>query len=288
MSLSPSERIRSITEISRILGRESWSLIDLTLRQFGIRNSETWHNDDHSAYITAMIQDAIDDKLFELGVHVGIQSDRASLSGIQPPFWRKGMFKLFVSHISCEKKFAGQLQESLLPYGVSCFIAHKDIEPTQEWQTEILTALATCDALIALLHPGFHASNWTDQEVGFVIGRPAVAVAVKLGEEPYGFIGRIQAFDGVGKSPDILAEKIFDAFRRKKQTQRAMAESLVALFEESNTFADAKTRIGYLEELEHWDLSFATRIRNALKGNDQVAGAWGVDDRAAALLEKWK
>ena len=31
---------------------------------------------------------------------------------------------------------------------------------------QIETVLATCDALVALLHDKFHASKWTDQEIG--------------------------------------------------------------------------------------------------------------------------
>jgi len=66
-----------------------------------------------------------------------------------------------------------------------------------------------------------------------------------------------------------------------------MSEVLVGLFEESNSFAAAKTRIGYLEELEYWDASFSTRIRSAATGNSQVSGSWGVPARVKALIQKW-
>jgi hypothetical protein len=46
-----------------------------------------------------------------------------------------------------------------------------------------------------------------------------------------------------------------------------MAEVLIGLFEESGSFAQAKDRIGYLEDLEVWEPSFATRIRAAAEGN---------------------
>ena len=66
-----------------------------------------------------------------------------------------------------------------------------------------------------------------------------------------------------------------------------MGEILVALFEKSRSFADAKTRIGYLEELEFWEPSFSTRIRSASSSNSQIIGAWGVPERVAALTKKW-
>ena len=34
-----------------------------------------------------------------------------------------------------------------------------------------------------------------------------------------------------------------------------MGEFLVGLFEQSGSFADAKTRMGYLEGLDFWDMS---------------------------------
>jgi hypothetical protein len=42
------------------------------------------------------------------------------------------MFRLFVSHLATEREFAAELQEALLNFGISCFIAHNDIEPAQE------------------------------------------------------------------------------------------------------------------------------------------------------------
>jgi hypothetical protein len=109
------------------------------------------------------------------------------------------MLRLFVTHLATYRAFAGELQEALLPLGISCFVAHNDIEPTLEWQAQIETALATCDALVALLHAKFHESKWTDQEIGFAMGRGVPACTVRLGETPYGFIGRFQAFNGNGK-----------------------------------------------------------------------------------------
>jgi nucleoside 2-deoxyribosyltransferase len=233
-----------------------------------------------------MIEEASDQSLIDLAQHVGFQFEDATRPRVEPPFWRKGMLRLFVSHLAAHRTVAAELQEILLDFGVSSFIAHNDIEPTEDWQTQIETALATCDALVALLHPGFHASNWTDQEIGFAMGRGVPAFAVRFGQDPYGFIGRFQAFNGNNKTVLALARELFDAYRKNKQTQRRMSEVLVGLFEESGSFADAKTRIGLLEELEVWEPSFSTRIRSAVNGNRQVSGSWGVPDRVAALVKK--
>ena len=41
-----------------------------------------------------------------------------------------------------------------------------------------------------------------------------------------------------------------------------MSAVLIGLFEQSNSFADAKTRMNYLENLETWQPSFSERIES--------------------------
>jgi hypothetical protein len=286
MPISPSQRVALIKVISERLGNENWSLIDVTLDQFGIETPESWSG-SAPEYVLRQIRKAPDQALIDLAQHVGYKFEQ-SPPGVDPPFWRVGMLKLFVTHLAMHRAFAGELQEELFRYGISSFVAHNDIEPTLEWQVQIETALTTCDALVALLHDGFHASNWTDQEIGFAMGRGAPTFAVRLGTTPYGFIGRFQAFNGNGKSAANLAGELFDSCRKNKQTQRKMSGVLVGLFEASSSFATAKERIGYLEELGAWDQSFPERLRAAEQANGQISGSWGVSSRVKALAERWE
>src|ERR1700728_902268 len=170
MALSPSQRVVLIKEISNRLGTEDYPLIDVTLKQFSLPWSDDWQGNKDS-YVMKMVHEASDETLIDLAEHVGFSFERAAVPAIDPPFWQKRMFRLFVSHLATYRAFAADLQTALLDLGISCFVAHNDIEPTEDWQTQIQLALATCDSLIALLHPGFHISNWTDQEIGFAMGR---------------------------------------------------------------------------------------------------------------------
>jgi len=141
--------------------------------------------------------------------------------------------------------------------------------------------------LVALLHPTFHFSNWTDQEVGFAMGRAVPTFSIHLGQDPYGFIGRFQAFNGNRKTAAQLAPELFDAYRKNKQTQRKMAEIIVGLFELSTSFANAKKLIGHVESLEVWEPSFSARLESTVKNNSQVNGSWGVPERVTNLVKKW-
>lgn len=285
MALSPSQRIQLIREIGSRMSAEDYELIDVTLKQFSLPRSDQWGG-SKEAYVLRMIEGADDATLAELGQHVGFNLQDTS-QRVDPPFWRKGMFRVFLSHLAAHKVTAAKLQEACLGFGMSCFVAHSDIEPTQEWQTQIETALATSDALVALLHPEFHASNWTDQEIGYAMGRGIPVYSVRLGQDPYGFIGKFQAFTEKGTDLTALARELFESFRKNKQTQARIGDVLVSLFEESGSYAEAKTRIGHLEELTTWDPSFTNRIRAALKANSQIYDSWNVPDRVKALTKKW-
>jgi len=61
------------------------------------------------------------------------------------------------------------------------------------------------DGMIVILHPGFQESKWTDQEVGVAIGRMVPIIPIKVGLDPYGFIGKYQALKANGNSPSGLA-----------------------------------------------------------------------------------
>jgi hypothetical protein len=293
MPLTPSQRVTLMREIASRLYEESLTLIDVTLVQFGLPTSDEW-NGNWYGYVLKMIEKASDSVLVDLAQHVGYEVAFAealrveSAILVEAPFWKKRMFRLFLSHLAVHKKYASKLQQELLTCYISCFVAHSDIEPTLEWQTEIETALASCDGLVALLHEGFHASNWTDQEIGFVMGRRVPAFAVRLGETPYGFIGRFQAFNGNDKSPLTLANEIFTTFLTNRHTQQKMAEVIVKAFENSDSYSETLRVIEYVELLEVWQQSFSGRIQNAAILNSQVEGAYGVPRRVEKLIQKWK
>ncbi|HBT75748.1 MAG TPA: hypothetical protein DEB39_02220 [Planctomycetaceae bacterium] len=112
---------------------------------------------------------------------------------IENKIWEQGKFRVFLSHKSEDKVQVGMLRDRLRIWGIHAFVAHEDIEPTAEWQKTIENALATMDSFVALMTDKFHDSNWTDQEVGYAMGSGVPIIAVNLGINPYGFIGKYQA-----------------------------------------------------------------------------------------------
>lgn len=114
--------------------------------------------------------------------------------------WGDDGYRVFLSHKSEVKKETAALKDGLRLFGISCFVAHEDIHPTKEWQDEIENALASMDGFVALMTEGFHDSNWTDQEVGYAVAKGVPIIAVRLGKDPYGFIGKFQALSSSWQS----------------------------------------------------------------------------------------
>ncbi len=65
-----------------------------------------------------------------------------------------------------------------------------------------------------------------------------------------------------------------------------MAGIVVTLFIESNSFAEAKCNMAYLEMLQIWDNSYSARLKAAAVENGQISGSYGVTSRLDFATEK--
>lgn len=281
--MHPSEKIKHIKEISKELSKEEWALLDLTLKQFGLPWTDQWSGDKES-YVIEMLGQANDAKLLELAKHLGVASQLESIQ--EPAFWTEGTARVFLSHLTSYKKETNLLKEKLEGYGISAFVAHDDIEPTQEWQLQIESALATMDALVALLTPGFAESKWCDQEVGVAIGRRQPVVSVKIGVDPHGFIGKYQAVQGSGKSASELSRQIFKLFFPNPVVGPRITDGLVKQLAESYSFDRSKELIGYIKESNFLNSKHVTAMKDSISSNSQVSNSWGVPEKIEELAEQ--
>lgn len=284
MALTPSDRATFKTEIAHRLSPLSWAEIDVVLEEFGAQTQERWNGDAFS-YILVMIKGIGDMPLQQLAAHLNIETGEDSVFD-PPEFWDDNQLWVFISHLAKHKVFASELQEALAAYGISCFVAHEDIIPNAEWQAEIEKALRTCDALIALLHEGFNDSTWTDQEVGYALGRGVPVFSVRLDMAPYGLFGKKQAFNGKGKDLVAIAHELFDGYRKHPKTQGKVSDGVIDKFCKSNSFADAKANCALVESIIAWKPQYQTRLQDAIENNDQIKYSWGVPERIKKLLAK--
>jgi len=195
--------------------------------------------------------------------------------------------RLFITHKADDKALASEIKTACLALGISCFVAHEDIEPTAEWVSEIERALRSMDALLALLTPVFHDRDWTDQELGVAMGRAVPVITVRLGRDPYGFIGRYQAIAGSGYPGAYLGQEIFDTLlHHVSATQQRIQTALVARFEQAVDFEHAKTLMKLLLKLDTLPDSLIDRLEAAPEGNYQVSHCFAVEGQLPGLLQR--
>lgn len=193
--------------------------------------------------------------------------------------WGPQTCRLFLSHVAVHKVAVSDLKRSLRTLGISGFVAHEDIEPTLEWQAEIDVALRSMHAMVALLTPEFHESKWTDQETGAALARGVIVVPVKLGLDPYGFLGKHQALPGDLAKPDELAAAIVGVLEKQPTTGNLVREGLVLGLESASSFANAKLVVSSIEKAGGFLEGQLRRMEASIATNSQVGGSTRVPER---------
>lgn len=259
-------RIDLIRECADLLVERHWADIDLVLQEFGLPTFSSWGEDSRSYCITSL-REASDTVLGDL--HGYLHHERP-LEDVGRVAWRAGYFRLFLSHITAEKLFVHEVKAGLTRYGIDSFVAHDDIQPSDEWHNVILAALATADALAAFIHADFHLSHWTDQEVGFAIGRGVPVLGLRFADrDPYGFMGRRQGARCEGLSADAVAWRIYEMLRRSQGTTERLDVGVIQALADSDNYAAANSRCARLGDVGSWTSEKLDALEQALR-NSQV------------------
>jgi len=101
----------------------------------------------------------------------------------------------FISYQTADKEIAGRIKEILQRVGIKAFLAHEDIEVSEEWAEKILKEIRKADFCICLLSKNFLESSWCLQESGIAAFRKKMTIIPLSidGRKPEGFIAKIQS-----------------------------------------------------------------------------------------------
>jgi hypothetical protein len=192
--------------------------------------------------------------------------------------WGDAFFRMFLSHVTAHKKQVGELKRALGQIGVAAFVAHEDIEPSLEWQREIELALGSMHALAALLTTDFHQSSWTDQEVGWAMGRGVPVIPVRLGVNPYGLMGKIQANEGNLNFSSLTAQGIVEVLLKNEVTHTRMRAALVEAFGRASSWETRKAMLQLVEQVTDFTEEEKNSLRHTVVSNHKVMDTWGVPE----------
>lgn len=184
---------------------------------------------------------------------------------------RPSVVRAFISYAHVDRAFAGQAQRVLAAVGIEAFLAHEDLEVSEEWRGRLLQELARCHLFVQLLSQHYLASTWAQHEAGYIVSRLSDGVVVAPlsidGTRAGGFLGHIQSpsVGGNGITQVLLVEplvpryprtilpRLIDAASRAGSFRHAetLIAPLVRFFsvfspDEAQTFADASVRNGQI------------------------------------------
>lgn len=209
--MKQSERIAIVQRLTReISSRYDFLQAASFLKAFFPR-AHTFFDDyeDVEKMVSSNLLSVPDSILGEMIDDLGIESATHIAAAAQKPaIWSDDKFlRAFISHLSKDKLIATRLRDALAIFGISGFVAHEDIEPTQEWQVQIERALQNMEVFISIHTDKFSESVWTQQEIGFAVARGIKVIAIRMGEDPKGFISKHQAISrGIKKAEEVAAE----------------------------------------------------------------------------------
>jgi hypothetical protein len=290
--MEPGQRVPLIQSIFATLSENemSWAMIDTVLDEFGGHPAD---DEDPIRALLGRIRSLRDDRLTALNayLHPNAADPQASLPTAEDPGpWKPDTFRLFISHTTAHKQIATEIRDFMARTSVDCFVAHSTIEPTREWQDEIERALRTCHALVALLTPDFPGSRWCDQEIGICYGQGTLVVPVRMGIDPYGFIGKFQGLtflQGPRFSTWTLADQLFALLAKHPLTHTWMTEPVFRRFVRSWSWDNTRAVFPLVTALpkEAWTEDRLRIAREAAKTNIQILDGVLADGRGTPVPE---
>jgi hypothetical protein len=217
-----------------------------------------------------------------------LESLDSATAALQPEhpvdLWKpEGAPRIFLSHLAKDRGAVHDLAKVLRVFGFACFVAHDEIKPSRSWLKEIEKALGSCEILVAYITPGFNESDWTDQEVGWVLGRGLAAIPIDAGgPTAYGFLGSYQAIparsdrDHVGLGREVFAAIVDAVFQAQRSQAASITQKVAPLvtnaFSRSTTPEKAREHFELLRQIpaSAWTLPMREQVENALKQNGAI------------------
>lgn len=224
-AMRPTDRMELMSRIGRELqSRFTYTEIDEFLAAYKLKGPAQIDYNSKWRYSREALQGVDNALLLKIAEDLDLEVPaRGAGAAVPPRNWATtSELRLFISHISKHKEKATRLKTCLAPYGISGFVAHEDIHPTLEWQKEIERSLYAMDAFLAIHTPGFSRSIWTQQEIGFALGRGVKIISFKMGEDPTGFIAKQQALARRDRTAEAIAEEVSEILSGDERTAAKM------------------------------------------------------------------
>lgn len=191
--------------------------------------------------------------------------------------------RAFISYSNIDKKIAGQVKTILNELGIDAFVAHDDINVSQEWKHRILQELSNSNIFIPILSAAFKESEWAPQEVGLAYGHDDILfIPLSVDDTiPFGFISHIQGEriwdEGVDRN--LLIDPIINRF------PHSIIPGLIKQLADVRGFRNAETLIQQL--IPYFSEFDNDEIEAFIKASIRNRQIWDAGDCATEYLPKF-
>lgn len=197
--------------------------------------------------------------------------------------------RIFLSYSTKDKYRAGRLKYYLEEnYGTIPFLAHEDIETSEEWKQRILRELDESDVYVALLTKRFKLSNWTSQEAGIAVAHNLKIVPLWVSVKPYGFMEDHQAKHVKLNQPWKLAETVVDGILTTPKLRSRLIDGFVDIFLKSNSFQFTNEMTQRLQTLGNFKKKQIMKLIHGALSNNQIYNAKKTSYELFEFIEKYK
>jgi hypothetical protein len=146
------------------------------------------------------------------------------------------------------------------------------------------------EVMLAFVTDDFHEGVWTNQEIGYALGKGVPIIPVKFQrKDPVGFIGTTQALKGRLDLVEEAAPAIYRLLVDKLGQKGRLQQALVSAFAKSPSFDAARDRFdriyGVVSTLTDDEVG---QIQTAYSSNERLHGAYYLKNRYNRLTEFMK
>lgn len=267
--------------------------INLLLREYGCATLSDDYDDDYGFEdAIASLSDADLIEMFELVTGhppLGVTPKAVAEQQLDTtPLWMPDKVRVFLSHSSKHKRFAGQVASELDQMGICGFVAHDSMKVDRIWQDQIEIALRTMQALVVLLHDEVNRSAWCQQEIGWALGSETPIYLLRIGADPSGFVGRTQYPQVVTANAKDAANLILSWLADQVHFKDPLIDGLITALGNSESFIESMQITARIIQLPSLSEEQWLRLDAAVVDNDQVHSSGGASRTLQPFYRKHK
>lgn len=110
-------------------------------------------------------------------------------------------------------------------------------------------------------------------------------IPVRVGIDPYGFIGKTQGINGQKLEPGVLASKVYELILSNERYCKRINSSIIERFERTGSFQEAKDNWTLLNQIKVMTSDEIERVEQAYKSNSQLRDSFFIQGRINSFID---